>query len=94
MALILTLLPWLLFIFLFYWLFVSSPMKKKQKEFQNLMGKLKAGDRIITNSGLYGVITSLQEKTLKIRIATNVVVEMDKSAIAGLAPEEGKEEKK
>jgi preprotein translocase subunit YajC len=93
-ALILTMLPWLVFIFFFYWLFVAAPMKKKQKAFAELMKSLKAGDRITTNSGIYGVITGIEEKTVKIRIANNVVVQMDKSAIAGVAPEEGKEEKK
>ncbi|MCI0411250.1 preprotein translocase subunit YajC [bacterium] len=92
-ALILTMLPWLVFIFFFYWLFVAAPMKKKQKAFAELMKGLKAGDKVLTTSGIYGVITGIQDKTLKIRIANNVVVEMDKSAITGLAPEE-KEEKK
>ena len=93
-ALILTMLPWLVFIFFFYWLFVAAPMKKKQKAFAALMSNLKKGDRIVTNSGMYGTITGIQEKTLKIRIANNVEVEMDKSAIAGLAVDESKEEKK
>jgi preprotein translocase subunit YajC len=93
-ALILTMLPWLVFIFFFYWLFVAAPMKKKQKAFAQLMANLKKGDRIVTNSGMYGTITAILDKTLKIRIANNVEVEMDKSAIAGLAGEEPKEEKK
>ena len=92
-ALILTMLPWLVFIFFFYWLFVAAPMKKKQKAFAELMKNLKTGDKVVTTSGMHGVITGIQDKTLKIRIANNVVVEMDKSAITGLAPEE-KEEKK
>jgi preprotein translocase subunit YajC len=92
-ALILTMLPWLVFIFFFYWLFVAAPMKKKQKAFAELMKNLKTGDKVVTTSGMYGVITGIQDKTMKIRIANNVVVEMDKSAITGLAPDE-KEEKK
>jgi preprotein translocase subunit YajC len=91
----LTLLPWLIFIFLFYYLFVAAPMKKKQKAFQQLMESLKNGDRVVTNSGMYGVVTGIAEKSIKVRVANNVVVEMEKTAIAGLAPEEsGKEEKK
>ena len=93
-ALILTMLPWLVFIFFFYWLFVAAPMKKKQKAFALLMSNLKKGDKIVTNSGMHGTITGILEKTLKIRIANNVEVEMDKSAIAGLAVDEAKEEKK
>src|SRR5688500_12561331 len=92
-ALILTMLPWLVFIFFFYWLFVAAPMKKKQKAFAELMKNLKTGDKIVTNSGMHGVITGIQDKTFRSGIANKVVVEMDNSAIAGLAPEE-KEEKK
>ncbi len=69
-------------------------MKKKQKAFQQLMETLKNGDRVVTNSGMYGIVTGIAEKSIKLRVANNVVVEMEKSAIAGLAPEETKEEKK
>lgn len=89
----LTLLPWLVFIFLFYYLFVAAPMKKKQKAFQQLMENLKNGDRVVTNSGMFGIVTGITDKSIKIRIANNVVVEMERSAIAGLAPEETKKEK-
>lgn len=90
----LSLLPWLLFIVVFYWMFVAAPMRKKQKEFEKLMSGLKNGDRVLTNSGIYGVVTGIADKIIKLRIANNVVVDVDKSAIAGLAPEETKEEKK
>jgi preprotein translocase subunit YajC len=89
----LTLLPWLIFIFLFYYLFVAAPMKKKQKAFQQLMDNLKQGDRVVTNSGMFGTVIKIKDKTIDLRIANNVVVEMEKSAIAGPATEEPKKEK-
>jgi preprotein translocase subunit YajC len=91
---LITLLPWLFFIIVFYYFFVAAPMKKKQKAFQSMMSNLKSGDRVVTNGGMYGVVTGMTDKTIKLRIANNVVVDMDKSAIAGLATEEIKEEKK
>ena len=93
-ALILTMVPGLIFIFFFYWLFVAAPIRKKQKAFDELMKNLKSGDKIVTNSGMHGVITGLSDKTLQIRIANNVVVVMDKSAIAGLELEEKEKEEK
>jgi len=93
-ALILTMVPWLIFIFFFYWLFVAAPMRKKQKAFDELMKNLKPGDKIVSNSGIHGVITGIQEKTFQIRIANNVVIIIDKSAIAGLEPEEKEKEEK
>ncbi len=89
----LSLLPWLLFIFFFYYLFVAMPMRKQKKQFQELMASLKPGDRVLTNSGMYGVVIGISENVIKLRIANNVVVEMDRSAITRLASEE-KEEKK
>jgi preprotein translocase subunit YajC len=92
---ILTLLPWLLFIVIFYYFFVAAPMKKKQKAFQDLMSNLKPGDRVVTNGGMFGIVTGITDKAVKLRIANNVVVDFEKAAIAGLAPEETfKEEKK
>jgi preprotein translocase subunit YajC len=93
-AMFLQLVPWLLFIVVFYYMFVAAPMRKKQKEFQTLMSNLKNGDRVLTNSGIYGTVTGISEKVIKLRIANNVVIDVDKSAIAGLASEEVKEEKK
>ncbi len=94
MPALLTLLPWLFFIVVFYYFFVAAPMKKKQKAFQEMMSNIKTGDRVVTNGGMYGVVTGMTEKTVKLRIANNVVVDMDKSAIAGMATDEIKEEKK
>jgi preprotein translocase subunit YajC len=94
MPALITLLPWLFFIIVFYYFFVAAPMKKKQKAFQEMMSSLKSGDRVLTNSGMYGVVTGITDRTVKLRIANNVVVDMDKSAISGLATEETKEEKK
>jgi len=90
----LTLLPWLLFIFLFYYLFVARPMRQKQKQFKDLMSTLKNGDRVLTNSGMYGVVTGITEQSVRLRIANNVVVDMERSAISGLAPEDSKKEEK
>jgi|ERR1041384_7870801 len=93
-ATFLTLLPWLIFIFLFYYMFVAAPMKKKQKQFQELMASLKTGDRISTTSGILGVVTGISDKSVKVRIANNVVVDMERSAITAVVPEEGAKEKK
>lgn len=90
----LTLVPWLLFIFLFYYLFVARPMRQKQKQFSDLMSTLKKNDRVLTNSGMYGEVMEIMEKSIKLRIANNVVVEMEKSAISGLAQEDSKKEEK
>ena len=84
--------PLLLFIAVFYYLFVARPMKQKQKQFQDLMSTLKKGDRVLTNSGMYGDVMEILERRIKLRIANNVVVEMEKSAISGPDPGDSKKE--
>lgn len=84
--------PIIIFFVVFILLFVL-PARKRQKQLEQTISGLKPGDRVVTNSGMYGVVTNVTDRILKIRIANNVVVDMDKSAVAGLA-EEQKEEKK
>ena len=65
------------------------PMKKKQKKLDAMIAALKSGDKVITNAGIYGVIAGVKERTLILKIADQVKIEIAKNAIAGLqSPEE------
>jgi len=61
---------------------IVRPQRKKQQEQEALQKSATTGDRVITIGGAHGVITSVREKTVMVRIADNVKVEFDKSAIA------------
>ena len=61
---------------------IVRPQRKKQQEQENLQKSATTGDRVITVGGAHGTITSVREKTVMVRIADNVKVEFDKSAIA------------
>ena len=50
-----------------------------------MIGSLKKGDRIITNGGIYGRITGLDESTLTVEIADRVRVKVVRANVAGLA---------
>ena len=47
-----------------------------------MLSKLEKNDEVITASGLHGTIVNVGDKTLNVRIADNVRVEMDKSSVA------------
>ena len=66
-----------------------APMRKKQKKAQEMLAKLKKGDEVITNGGLFGRIAALDEERgfLVLEISTNVKVKVLRSAISGLAAE-------
>lgn len=94
-AFILQFLPIIAIFALFYFMIIV-PQRRKQQALQNLLSSLKVGDKIITTSGIYGVISIVREKEPKfqLKIADNPAVKIDvtQSSIAGLqeAPEEKK----
>ena len=78
------LLPFILIFAVMYFLMIR-PQQKKQKEHRKLLGALKKGDKVVTNSGMFGVISSINEEKnmVVLRIAENVKIEFTKSSIAG-----------
>ena len=76
--------PLILMFVIFYFLLIR-PQQKKAKEHQRMIGDLRKGDRIITNGGLYGRITGLDENTLTVEIADRVRVKVARANVAALA---------
>ncbi len=79
----------ILIIGVIFYLLIFMPMRKKQKKLDGMIAALKNGDKVITNSGIYGVVAGVKDKTLVLKIADQVKIEIAKSAIAGKqSPEE------
>ena len=81
MAMIQAVLPFFLMGGIFYFM-LWKPQKKQQQDRQNLLNSLKKGDKIITIGGIYGTITDLSEKTVKVEIAEGVEITMVRSAVS------------
>ena len=78
------LLPILLFIPLLYLLMIR-PQQKKQKQWQHMLAGIKSGDRVTTAGGIRGVILSIKDDSIIIRVAPdNLKLEVAKSAIASV----------
>ncbi len=75
-----SLLPFLLIIVVFYFL-ILRPQQKRQKERQKLLEGVKKGDKVITSGGIHGTVEGLEDDSILVKIADNVKVKMDKSAI-------------
>ena len=76
------LIPMLLMGVIFYFLIIR-PQGQRQKELKNLISSLKTGDKVITNSGIHGIIVNVKEgTTLLLKVADNVKIEINKDAIA------------
>lgn len=79
------LIPMVLVFVLFYFLIIV-PQRKRQRAVDEMLSNLKPGDKIVTNGGLYGQIVSVREdkRTVQLKIAENVRVEVARTAISGL----------
>jgi preprotein translocase subunit YajC len=73
----------------FYFLLIM-PQKKRQRELQEKVANLKAGDRIVTTGGIIGKISEVRETSLLIRSADKSILEIARSAVADLDKEEEK----
>jgi preprotein translocase subunit YajC len=72
-----------------FYLLIFMPMKKRQKKVEEMITALKNGDKVITSSGIYGVVSGVKDKSIILKIADQVKIEVAKSAIAGLqAPDD------
>lgn len=71
------------------YLLMIRPQQKKQKQWTEMLGKLKTGDRITTTGGIRGTIMSLKDDSLTIRVAPDgIKLEVVKSAIASVTTAE------
>ena len=73
-------LPAVLLIAGFYFLFIA-PQRKKQKEHEKMITALQSGDEIVTTGGIFGVITNVKDDRFVVRIADNTKIELGKGFI-------------
>jgi len=66
---------------IFYFL-VIRPQNQKQKQQTELLKSLKTGDKIVTSGGVHGLIANVKETTVIVKVADNVKLEIEKSAVA------------
>jgi len=85
---IVSLLPFLVILVIFYFLLIR-PGQTRQKKLQQMIDNLKMGDKIVTNSGIYGTIMGFKNDRIQVRVAENVKIEMSRNAVSALQnPEE------
>jgi preprotein translocase subunit YajC len=73
---------------LLMWLMVFRPQQKRAKELAALVKALRPGDKIVTSSGIVGVVLSLKDRTVSIR-SSDAKLEILKSAVAEVTERSG-----
>ncbi len=82
------LLPLLLIPVLYF--VMIRPQQKRQKQWQEMLGSIKTGDRVTTAGGIRGTILSIKDDVIIIRVAPdNLKLEIAKNSIASVTTQEG-----
>ena len=74
----------LMFVVLYF--VMIRPQMKKQKEHKAMIEAIAKGDEIVTAGGILGKVTRLSEGYLHIEIASNVEVQIQRSAVVQVLP--------
>jgi preprotein translocase subunit YajC len=78
------------------WLFIVLPVRRRQKatsaSHEAMQDSLVVGDEIITAGGLYAVVRGIDHDRLEIEIAPDVIVSLDRRAVAAVAEDADDEE--
>jgi preprotein translocase subunit YajC len=76
--------PMLIFlvvIFAMFYFVMIRPQRKRQKEQQQMMAGLQKGDKVMTIGGIYGVIDSVSEDSLVIKVEGGTTIRVARSAV-------------
>jgi len=66
------------------------PQQQKQKQLQEMLSKLKVGDKVMTTSGALGIVSKVLDKTVYITLAEKVEIEFVRAAVAEIVKDEVK----
>lgn len=74
-----------IFVLLFYFMLIR-PQSKRAKEHKQMVEALAKGDEVVTNGGILGKITEVDESFISVEVASNVVVKIQRQAVTALVP--------
>lgn len=72
--------PMVVVIGILYFLIIR-PQQQQAKDHRRLVDNLKPGDRVITQGGIHGTVTTIKGGVVQVKIADNVKVDVTRTAI-------------
>lgn len=76
----------LVFIVVIFWLLVIRPQMKRNKQHRELVSNLSVDDEIVSSGGLLGKVTEVGDNFIKVELADDVLVKMQKSSVGQVLP--------
>jgi len=76
-----TIIIFLVLIFGVIYFLMIRPQRKKQKEHEQLVEELQRGDRVVTAGGIHGVVESLSEDSVVIKIESGATMRVTRGSV-------------
>ena len=80
-----SLLPLVVIFILFYFLLIR-PQQKRAKQHKEMVIALKKGEEIVTNGGLLGKVTDLDDNFITLEIASGLNAKVQRQSVAQVMP--------
>ena len=71
----------LLLLVVVFWLFIIRPQRRRQQEYSTLQAQLEPGQQVMTTSGIFAEIVSIDDLDAVLRIAPGVEIRVHRQAI-------------
>lgn len=78
----------MIIIFAIIYLLIMRPQQKKQKQQQEMLRNLQKGDKVVTQAGIYGTITALDEKIVTLQVDDKVRLKIGRWSVADKVTED------
>src|SRR5438552_18204197 len=87
---IIVFLPLILIFGVFYFLLIM-PQQRRQKKWQQMLGELKTGDKVVTSGGIRGTIIAIKDDYLHLRVPPdNLRIEVSRSSVVSVTTSDEK----
>ncbi len=77
----------LLILFALMWIVLIVPRQREVRRHRQLVSALAVGDEVMTSSGIYGTIRSLDADEVRLEVAPGLELKMARRAVAAKVPE-------
>ncbi|WP_236860173.1 preprotein translocase subunit YajC [Candidatus Formimonas warabiya] len=71
-----------IFIFGIFYFVLIRPQQKRQKQHKDMVSSLKVNDDVVTAGGILGTITRIKDRSVWVKVADKVEIEVLKSSIS------------
>ncbi|MFP3903629.1 MAG: preprotein translocase subunit YajC [Armatimonadota bacterium] len=71
-----------------WWYLIIRPSRQRHAEHQEVIKSVETGDRVETVGGIYGTVTQVRQNQVRLKIAEDVVITLDRRAVRNRAEED------